>query len=67
MRDKLENYRIQEVVDANGDSLFFIERRGLFGFWYKWNHGIFGFLDKEAASKRIKSMCDVDCRYHNVE
>jgi len=45
------HYRIVEEIDGNGDSLFYPEKKGIFGIWFRYRHdcGTFYYSSKEAA------------------
>ncbi len=67
MKNKLKDYRIQEVPTGDGWSVFYIQKKGIFWQWNEWNFGIMGFLNKEDAENKIKSLCEIGAKYHTVE
>ena len=66
MKNKLENYRIQEVINGNNESVFYIQERGLFG-WRLWYSGVIGYRELEHAQSKGRSMCDINTKYHTIE
>ena len=70
MKKKLENYRIKEVICADGTSHFYIQEKVKGFFKDTWKNYFYGFVifnTKDGAENHIKSICEIDTKYHNVE
>lgn len=64
-RNKLKNYRIVEVKHADGNSIFYIGKKGIL---WGWNESqVYGYSKLEHAEDKIKSLCEVGVVYHTVE
>ena len=63
----LADYRIIEEIDGNGESLFYPERKGIFG-WTRYYHdcGTFYFYEKGRAEMFIRQQLPVTKKTHEI-
>ncbi len=70
MTKKLGDFRIKEVVHADGKSHFYVQEK-MKGFfkdtWRDWNDGFYSYNIKEDAENKIRSLVEIGTKYHNVE
>lgn len=63
----ITSYRIVEQINGNGESLFYPERKGIFG-WTRYYHdcGTFYFYEKSKAEMFIRQQLPVTRKIHEV-
>ncbi len=59
-------YRIQEIVDGNGESTFTVQYKILW-WWENYSRGIPQWLSKDKAENFIKSLQTKEVKYHTLE
>jgi hypothetical protein len=65
----MAQYRIIEEIDGNGQSLFYPEKKGIFGIWFRYHHdcGTVDYLTKEAALYFIKQQTPKKEVVHEIQ
>ena len=65
----MSQYRIIEEIDGNGQSLFYPEKKGIFGIWFRYHHdcGTVDYSTKEAALYFIKQQAPKKEIVHEIQ